>query len=467
VALVAVVVAMVGWLWVRPWWQARELTHALEDIPGVASVDPESDDRSVAEHPYVLKLDDDVTAVQLGKAVRAVDRVLGQHHISGDRADVQVRAAGFVIGHSARYPLPAEVGRAVVALREVEGLTGVEADDSEVTVSVGSEADLLPIGQEALRALAGPEADTTTSRDRTRLRIVVKNGGPFITAQLADVEGQLRLLSQLTDAAEAAGALAARGEDTSSSISLYGATADEGATCSALLRVGPEVDLGTASRTLVRSGPGCITLMAEDGPTLDLRGSRPDPAQALALRRQLQTVGADLRRANTSLSSVEVTVDSADSLQGLIQLTRDEAAWAAPENASVRVIWRDGRWAVFEGDDISLLQDNGTMLVGISRAGFRAYVDDDSDGPTVIGVSDDTEGAPDLTTDDGRGALVAVLRGVGFDDRVRFSVEVDDQPYPLSFTSTSEGEAEDVQEPEKADGLWAVRLLEAWNATAG
>jgi hypothetical protein len=466
VVLVAALL-IVCWFWVRPWWQARELTQALESIPGVASVDPAPDDWASAEHPYVLRFADDVTAAQLSRGVRAIDRAVDDHRIAGDAAGVEVRADGFVLGHSEDYPLPVQVARAVVALRDVEGLTGIEADDSEVTMSVASEIDLLPIGQEVLRALSGPELDTTANQQRTRLRIVVKNGGPFVDAQLADVRGQLSLLEQLADAADAAGAVPARGDSSSSSISFYGATNGDDAACSALLRVGPDVDLEAASRTLIARGPRCITVMAKDGPTLDLRGRRPVPAPALALRRQLQEVGADLVRANMSLSSVEVSIDGARSLEGLIELTRDRDAWTVPDDAELRVSSGGGFSAVFDGDDVSLLQENGTLLVAISRAGFRTSVDGGPDGLATIGVSDDIDGAPDLTTDGGQQALVGVLRQAGFDGSVRITVDVDDQPSALSFTSTASGKAEDVQEPTEAYDPWADRLLEAWNTTAG
>lgn len=466
-ALVVVLAVVVGWFWIRTWLQARSLTQALQDIPGVSSVESAPDDATFAEHPYVLEFADDVTAGQLSKGVRAVDRVLDEHHIAGDRPGVQMRADGFVIGHSARYPLPPEVARAVVALREVNGLTGIDADDSEVTVSVRSETDLLPIGEKTLSALVDPELDTSERRNATRLRIVVADGGPFITAQLADVEGQLRLLTQLTDAANAVDALPARGDASSSSVSFCGATKDEGATCSARLRVGRDASLEDVSRTLIRQGPACITLMAEDGPTLNLGGERPDPARPLALRQELQKVGSDLVRADTSLSSVEVSVDDASSLEGLIRLTRDRDLWPAPAGASLKVLWGDGPWAVFGGDDITLLQENSSQLVEISRAGFLASIEGSAERPATVRVSSETEGAPDLTTESGREALVAALRRGQFEGRVRFSIEAADQPYTLAFTSTADGQAEDVQEPEDEYDAWSYPLVEAWNATAG
>jgi hypothetical protein len=463
VIVLVLVVASAGWTWGRPWWQERSLVNALEDVAGVASVEQAPGGVSSGDHGYVLELSDDVTARELSRGVRAVSRVVDTHRIAGQRSDVQVRADGFTLEHTDRYPLPAQVARAVVALRELDGVTGIAAGSSAMHMSVRSEADLVPVGEKVLGALAGPAFDMAVSPSATRLQIAVDGGGPYIRAQLDDVEGQLRLLRQVSAAAKAAGVRPARAEDVDSSLQFYPGTLSDGPGCSVRLRAERGADLAAVARTLIGTGPSCITLIADGGPTLRLGGPRSDPGPVLALRDRLRRTGAELLEADTSLTTVKVRTDDARSLRGLLRITRDDAAWNVADVTSLEV--RGPGLVIFDGGDVSALHRDGTVLADLLEAEFLAYLRAPDEGPPTIGVSDGVDGGPDLTTDEGRAVLADTLRGSGFKGSRRFSVEVDGEPGRLVFRSTAAGEARGVEKPEDSTP-WAYELVEAWNASA-
>ena len=467
IAVVAVlVVVLAGWFWGRPWWQARSLTEALRDIPGVASVASAPDGELLSEkHPYVLRFADDVTADQLKSGLEAVDDALDDHQIGGDRAGVRMRVNGFVLVPTESSPVPDEVLEAIVALREVDGLTGVDARDGGLTAAVDTDRDLTPVGIQVLKTLQDAGVDGLWD---THIDLEIKDGGPKVWMDLADIPGSLRLLRQIDSAAAAAHVSVSPRSTNAASIQLLGGADGDGPRCTADLEIADDADFRSAARTLTLEGPDCIRLST--GPEskrpfdLGLFGPVAGVDRALELREEMRRLGGDVSRTDTAFGSVDVTVADAGALDALRRLTLDESRWPAPRRAAVTVLWSSGLWTVVD-QPASVLQESGPLLVDISRRGFLAYVGVDRDQKQTIGISDDTEGAPDLTTDEGRQNLVKALRESRFEGRRSFEVSVDGDPYALSFMSTSTGKATGVHEPTQSDGTWAYELIDTWNAT--
>ena len=202
-AMVAAAVLLVAavWIWGRPWWQTRTLTDALQDIPGVASVKsmPEA---TFDDHPYAVRFANDVSTDVLSRGVESIARTLDDHEIAGDRAGVEMHVGDFLLEPSGDGSMSRDVLGAVVALRDVDGLKGIEADDHEVTVSTADITALVPVATRALDAVAtakvGPASDAA-------LRFVSRRDNGRLRATLSGASDQASLLKSLDRAVTMSG----------------------------------------------------------------------------------------------------------------------------------------------------------------------------------------------------------------------------------------------------------------------
>lgn len=251
---VALLVAVV-WVWGRPWWQERSLTNALQDIHGVQTVDRAEDD------PYNLKLDiafaDDITAEQLAGAMERVDQEVDDHEVSGDRAGVEMRVAGFVL-EPYRGLLSTDILGTVLALRDVEGLTGIEADDHEITMSVADNADLLPAAIKALEVVA--DVKVSPFGDAT-IRIVSSRGRAALRSTLSGAASQSAALEGLGRAVSRSGAEFRVINSSFPSVTTF-ARGDNAAECDVNLTVERTERLRAVARVLAMEAPQCGVALA-------------------------------------------------------------------------------------------------------------------------------------------------------------------------------------------------------------
>jgi hypothetical protein len=464
-ALVAVVVVVVaGWFWARPWWQARELTQALEDVPGVASARSADDKTSGSSRAYLVAFDEDISAEELRRGTEAVGVAVEEHEIDGDRASVVMRVNDFTLRPAERAPIPDEVLQAIVALRDADGLVGAEARNDSVIVRVEAQRDVVPGTIRALEALEGADL---TGIARTSLRIETAEPGPKVWVDLDDVRGALPIMRQIEEAVESAPVTLDSNPSASASIQVLGNGVDS-PTCTVELSVTRDADLPAAARTLSRQGLDCITLSTEPQTepsfTLALWGPPSGVDRALDLREQVRELGGDVTWTDTGLGAVRLSVDSARAVGELVELIADPARWRVPARTPLTIVW--GSWGVVDEQPAAVLREEAPLLTALSAAGFRAAVAGGEGGGQVITLDDGAEGAPDLTTPEGQEVLVRTLRSSGFSGTRQFEVRVDDERYALRFTSTATGEATDVQQPEESGGVWGLDLVEAWNASA-
>lgn len=461
-----VLLAAIVWIWGRPWWQARALTSALQDIPGVASVES-APDETFDDHPYVLRFADDVSADELSRGVERVGRALDDHEIAGDRAGVEMHVGDFVLEPSRDGSLSRDVLGAVVALRGIEGLRGIEADDHEVTMSTADNEALTPVAIRALEAVAtaevGPASDTA-------LRFISRRGNGQLRATLSEASDQASLLKGLDRAVTRSGAKIRAVESPGMSVTTF-ARPGQPAECDAELTVGTAGRLRAAAQVVAREAPRCgVTLAVGDGSDsafeLRLQPDAGDVERALALREQLERIGATVTSVNSDLGFIELAVKDADGLDALRKLTRDASRWTAPADGLLTVEWAGTDWNALELKPVTVLQRLGGAMADIRRAGFIASSADQTGPTNQLTITDDVEGAPDVKTAEGRQRMVQAIHGSGFPGAVRFRISSQGNG-TLGFTATAAGRATKVSYPEDgASTSWTRDFIADWDNAA-
>lgn len=468
-ALLAVVtIVLIGWFWLRPWWQERSLTQALGDIPGVASVEAAPEDATFDEHPYVLRFSDGISAAQLASSLQAVEGALDDHEIAGDRAAVEMSVDDFVLEPPRDGTLSADVLGAVLALRDVKGLTGISVNDHQITLSAADNADLVPAAVEALDALA---AAHVFSADDATIRLVTRRGNGALRATLSGAARQAAVLKGLNRVVTRTGAELRTVDSPGMSVSTF-ARPGRAVECDAELTLQAADRVRATARVVAREAPQCgVELAVGDDPenpfSLRLQPGSADPDPGLALRDRLERIGATVTRVNSDLGFIAMSIEDADGLDALRKLTLDPSRWTAPADASLTVRWAGTSWNAFEFKPVSVLQRLGAAMADVRRAGLVASSTDQTGTKNQLTVSDDVKGAPDLTTPEGRQAAVRAIRVSGFPGSVKFRI-ASGQAGVLAFTATAGGRATNVLYPEESPiTSWAPDFIDDWNKSAG
>ena len=243
------------------------------------------------------------------------------------------------------------------------------------------------------------------------------------------------------------------------------------AECDADLTVGAADRLPTAARIVAREAPRCgVTLAVGDGSDaafeLFVRPRESSVSRALALRKQVERIGATVNRVNSDVGFVSLTVKDAAELDALRKLTRDPSRWTAPADATVTVRWDGTMWNALEFKPVTFLQRFGGAMADIRRAGFVASSTDQTGAKNQLTVTDDAEGAPDLTTPEGRQAAVRAIKGSGFPGVVQFRISSRANG-GLGFTATTAGKATKVIYPADSPSTsWTRDFIADWNQSA-
>jgi hypothetical protein len=461
-----VLLVATGWIWGRPWWQTRALTNALQDIPGVASV-KSMPDATFDDHPYAVRFANDVSADDLSRGIESVQRALDRHEIAGDRSGVEMHVGDFLLEPPRERSLSQDVLGAVVALQDVDGLKGIEVDDYEVTMSTADNESLIPVATRALEALASAKIGTGSD---AVLRITSRRGNGQLRSTLSGASGQVSLLKGLDRAVTTSGATLRAVRSPTMSVATF-ARSGRSAECDAELTVGSAGRLRAAAQVVAREAPQCgVTLTVGDGSdtAFELRVQPRDSGidRALALRKQLERIGATVTQVNSDLGFIGMSVPDAEGLAALRKLTLDPSRWTAPADAVMTVRWGGTNWNALEFKPVTVLQRLGGAMADIRRAGFVASSADRTSLENQLTVTDDAASASDVTTTEGRRAMIDAIKGSDFPGTVRFRIS-SRAGGTLGFTATAAGKATKVIYP--ADGpstSWTRDFIADWNQSA-
>jgi len=466
--LVVAAVAAVGWVWLRPAWQERSVAGDLRDVDGVARVtSPDDDGRGTAPR-FRIELDDAADTRVLAAAGDEIRATVRGRKIGGDDVTAEVVLAGFDLEDALRRGLPEGMLRAVLALKDVDGLAGESAREDSIEMSVRSRPDVLPRGLDALRALSDAQVDGA------RATVLIRpsdDGGTALTASVAGAEQEAAVLSRVIDVVDQTN-VELVGDGSGASISLFSGA--DGVDCIATVSLDQPARLRPVAESFASVGEACsIKLTASDGKaSFTVATGREGVDRALALTDRLQGIGVSDIGVRSDLTSVSGSVADGEGLRGLERLTRDPA-WTPSAGAALTIVWRGTDTYALADQTVEVLQRNGEGLARLRDAGFVASPADQTrrdDNPLV--VTDDVEGAPRLADPEGRTSMIEAIRTSGLPGEIRFTIQDERDGDSLSFTSTSTGPARDITLPAggvQSDGsgptAWAEEFMAEWAAT--
>lgn len=464
-ALVAVVVlAVVAWTWLRPAWQTRSIVSDLREIDGVSSVGEPRDDGG--SPTFRVELDGDTEPETLADAASDVRMAVDDRQVGGDEVTAEVRLDGFLLDDAMRGSVSENLLRTVVALRDVEGLTAVRANDTFLDVRASPD-ELLSRTAEALTRLGSADAYS-----RTTLRVQPKGNGPTVSASIAGAKEEAPALRRLAEVVDTTGVSLTTGGDPGAGLRLFAEGKD--LECSAEVLLDEPRRLREVADVFATIGEECRTTIttSDDKRMVTVASGADGVDRAFDLLARLEKAGVAAVGVSSDLQSLSGSVTDGSGLIALKNLTESDD-WPLATAAPLTIKWADTDWLALKLKKAGVLQRYGAGMARLRDAGFVASLAvQTEEGDRSITVTDDVEGAPSLTEPSGRSALVKALRGSGLPGEVFLTI-VNKLTYNgVSFRSTAAGEAADIQLPKdgrdtdtSSPTAWADDFMALWSST--
>lgn len=459
-----VVLSVVAWTWLRPAWQTRSIASDLREIDGVSSVDEPRDDGG--SPTFRVELDGDAEPDVLVDAAAAVRSAVDDRQVGGDEVTAEVRLDGFVLDDALRGPVSENLLRTVVALRGLDGVDPVRANDTFIDVRASPD-ELLSRAAEALTRLGSADAYS-----RTTLRIQPRGNGPTVSASIAGAREEAPALRRLAGVVDAAGVSLTTGGDPGAGLRLFAEGGD--LECSAEVLLDEPERLREVATAFAAIGKECRTRIttSDDKRMVTVASGSDGVDRAFDLLARLEKAGVAAVGISSDLQSLSGSVADGSGLIALKNLTESDD-WPLSQDAPLTIKWAGTTWLALKYKKADILQRYAAGMARIRDAGFVASFGDQTEElEERITVTDDVDGAPRLIDPEGRAAMVKAIRASGLPGRVDFYVYNQRNDNGVVFASTVDGGASEIGLPKDGVGpdvpsptAWADDFMALWAST--
>jgi hypothetical protein len=462
--LVAVLVAGgIAW-WLSDGDAESAVRERIEAVAGVTAAEPGPDGHATN---YLVEFDAGISADDLSSALDKVASISGRADAHGAPNVGQVDKVQFVLApHASTYDKTAAVITAIAAIHPAEISTlpwsRGPAEDTlggPADIRLDEDADVLGSTRALLEHMSDAGVDDLDLFD-----------GSVTVGVREEHNPEVRIYDELT-VSEAQNRLATLVRAISaSSGTLYRASLHEGSV-NVAMSVARRSDMVSVRRALFHAFGSELGLTLRS-PDLEISGSE-DPSCALRFADVVVDAGAQIEwiRADCS-GGVQIAANEIETLNNVVELTRDPNSWRIPRNAPVTITQPSsagqhdyGFESWMDSADVRQLRNNLPLINALWQAGYASSysygTDVRTDGPQALKVValPNARGTPEPVD-----KLIQLLRTGRWPGTIRLEIYADGrQQPPIAFSTTVTGPAQDVSDPQS---VTAPRFVHDWKATA-